>query len=108
MAVVKRLNTPRASVKVATPDKPSVVSTRQPSRLEEMGDTAFGTLDESKDGLIVSFDRETKNFVLVTPDTLLDRSVEDSDLSDTFIQQIEQEISLGDVAVSNIDGGGFI
>jgi len=108
MAVVKRLNPPRASVRVSAPDRPSVVSTRQPSRLEEMGDTAFGTLDESKDGLIVSFDQETKNFVLVTPDTLLDRTVEDDDISDTFITQVEQEISLGDVAISNIDGGGFV
>ena len=66
----------------------------------------FGTLDESKDGLIVSFDRETKNFVLVTPDTLLDRSTEDDNLSDTFITQLEQEINL-DVSVDNIDGGTF-
>ena len=73
-----------------------------------MGDTLFGTLDESKDGLIVSFDRETKNFVLVTADTLLDRTVEDDDISDVFIQQIEQEISLGDVSVDNIDGGSFV
>ena len=81
-------------------------STRQPSRLEEMGDTAFGTLDESKNGLIVSFDQDSKNFVLVTADTLLDRTVEDGDISDTFITQLEEEINV-DVDIDNVDGGVF-
>ena len=73
-----------------------------------MGDTDFGTLDETKDGLIISFDQETQTFVLVTPDALLDRVVEDNDISDAFIQQIEQEINLGDVSIDVIDGGKFI
>lgn len=107
MAVVRRAQS-GASIKKKQEVTQAVRSTRQPSRFEEMGDTSFGTLDESKDGLIVSFNQETKNFVLVTPDTLLDRSAEDSDISDTFITQLEQEISLGDVAVDNIDGGSFV
>ena len=106
MAVVRRAQS-GASIRKKPEVTQSVRSTRQPSRLEEMGDTAFGTLDESKDGLIVSFDRETKNFVLVTADTLLDRSTEDDNLSDTFITQLEQEINLADVSVDNIDGGTF-
>ena len=106
MAVVRRAQS-GASIRKKAEVTQSVRSTRQPSRLEEMSDTAFGTLDESKDGLIVSFDRETKNFVLVTADTLLDRSIEDNNLSDTFITQLEQEINLADVSVDNIDGGTF-
>tara|TARA_Y100000356_G_scaffold121270_1_gene114447 strand:- start:159 stop:482 length:324 start_codon:yes stop_codon:yes gene_type:complete len=106
MAVVRRAQS-GASIRKKAEVTQSVRSTRQPSRLEEMSDTAFGTLDESKDGLIVSFDRETKNFVLVTADTLLDRSTEDDNLSDTFITQLEQEINLADVSVDNIDGGTF-
>ena len=106
MAVVRRAQS-GASIRKKAEVTQSVRSTRQPSRLEEMSDTAFGTLDESKDGLIVSFDRETKNFVLVTADTLLDRSTEDNNLSDTFITQLEQEINLADVNVDTIDGGTF-
>ena len=106
MAVVRRAQSGTSIRKKAEVNQ-NVRSTRQPSRLEEMSDTAFGTLDESKDGLIVSFDRETKNFVLVTADTLLDRSTEDDNLSDTFITQLEQEINLADVSVDNIDGGTF-
>ena len=106
MAVVRRAQS-GTSIRKKAEVTQNVRSTRQPSRLEEMSDTAFGTLDESKDGLIVSFDRETKNFVLVTADTLLDRSTEDDNLSDTFITQLEQEINLADVSVDNIDGGTF-
>lgn len=106
MAVVRRAQS-GTSIRKKAEVTQNVRSTRQPSRLEEMSDTAFGTLDESKDGLIVSFDRETKNFVLVTADTLLDRSTEDNNLSDTFITQLEQEINLADVSVDNIDGGTF-
>ena len=106
MTVIRKAQS-GASIRKKETTTQGVRSTRQPSRLEEMSDTAFGTLDSSKDGLIVSFDQETKNFVLVTPDTLLDRTVEDNDISDSFITQIEQEINLGEVSVSNIDGGAF-
>ena len=106
MAVVRKAQSGKSLRKKPTTTQ-GVRSTRQPSRLEEMGDTAFGTLDDTKDGLIVSFDQSTRNFVLVTPDTLLDRSAEDSDISDTFISQLESELNLGEVSVSNIDGGAF-
>ena len=106
MTVIRKAQS-GASIRKKETTTQGVRSTRQPSRLEEMGDTAFGTLDSSKDGLIVSFDQETKNFVLVTPDTRLERTVEDNDISDSFITQIEQEINLGEVSVSNIDGGAF-
>ena len=36
MAVVRQANNQEASVKVSTPDRPNVLSTRQPSRIEEM------------------------------------------------------------------------
>jgi hypothetical protein len=107
MTVVRRAQS-GVSIRKKQQKTEKVLSTRQPSRIEEMSDTAFGTLDESKDGLIVSFDQETKNFVLVTPDTLLDRSVEDQDISDAFVTQLEQEISLAEVTITDLDGGSFV
>ena len=107
MAVVRRAAQSRPTVKVTTPDKPSVLSTRQPSRLEEMGDTSFGTLDASKDGSVVTFDTTTNRFVLTTPDQVLATSTEDGDISDTFVSQLETELDLGDIVVDKIDGGGF-
>jgi len=107
MTVIRKAQS-GASIRKKDTTTQSVRSTRQPSRLEEMSDTDFGTLDSSKDGLIVSFDQETQTFVLVTADTLLDRSTEDNNLSDTFITQLEQEIDLADVNVDTIDGGSFV
>ena len=107
MAVVRRAAQSRASVKVSTPDRPNVLSTRQPSRIEEMGDADFGSLDESKDGLVVVYDDANKNFILVSPDTILREAAKDDDISDAFVTQLEQELDLGDVAITNIDGGPF-
>ena len=107
MAVVRRAAQSRASVKVSTPDRPNVLSTRQPSRIEEMGDADFGSLDESKDGLVVVYDNANKNFILVTPDTILREAAKDEDISDEFIEQLETELDLADVVVDTIDGGPF-
>ena len=107
MAVVKRTTQPRATVRKTTPDKPSVLSTRQPSRIEEMGDANFGVLDATKDGQIVTFDISVNKFVLTTPDQVLATSTEDGDISDTFVTQLEQELDLGTIAIDNIDGGAF-
>ena len=107
MAVVKRLSQPRATVRRTTPETPSVLSTRQPSRIEEMGDANFGTLDATKDGQIVTFDRTTSKFVLTTPDQVLATSAEDRDISDTFVTQLETELDLADIVVDKIDGGAF-
>lgn len=107
MAVVRRVTQSRATIRKTTPDRPSVLSTRQPSRIEEMGDVNFGVLDATKDGSIVTFDINQDKFVLTTPDQVLAVSAEDSDISDTFVTQLEQELDLGTIAVENIDGGAF-
>jgi len=88
-------------------ERPRVRSTRQPSTLQEMGDTNFGTLDASKDGLFVTFNNETNNFELLSADDLLRAAVEDNDVADQFIEVLEDNINLGDVVITDIDGGTF-
>ena len=82
-----------------------VTSTRQPSQLEELGDTNFGTLDSSKDGMIVSYDADTDKFILITADNVLEDSAADQDLPDVFIDQVEAEVDLGTIALIDLDGG---
>ena len=82
-----------------------VTSTRQPSQLEELGDTNFGTLDSSKDGMIVSYDADTDKFILITADNVLEDSAADQDLPDVFIDQVEAEVDLGTIALDDLDGG---
>jgi len=87
--------------------KKSVQSIRSPSILSELGDVNFGTLDATKDGLIVTYDNATDKFVLISPDQLLSISAEDNDIPDDFVTALENEINLGDIEIGNVDGGTF-
>tara|TARA_R100001530_G_scaffold91173_1_gene63333 strand:+ start:104 stop:427 length:324 start_codon:yes stop_codon:yes gene_type:complete len=107
MSVVRKSSSAsRVTTKPAANDI-SVVSIRNPSRMEEMGDTGFGTLNESKDGMVVSYDNSTNRFILISPDDLLETSVEDNDLPDTFISTLESEIDLGQIDNVELDGGAW-
>jgi len=106
MSNVRRSTSVSTSIGKKPVTKPSVRSVRQPSTLQEMGDTNFGALDASKDGLFVTFNNETSLFELLSADDLLVRAVEDNDIADQFIEVLEDEIDLGAVS-SDIDGGTF-
>jgi len=107
MAVVKKAQSISNVVAKKAVITRAVQSARQPSIIQEMGDTAFGTLDSTKDGLLVSYDSTTDKFVLVTADQVLSTSAEDDDLPDDFITQLEQELDLGAVQIDKLDGGTF-
>lgn len=84
-----------------------VASVTQASRVEELTDTNFGTLDSTKDGLVIAYDSATDKFVLVTADTVLNTTVDDSNISNTFVTQLESQLDLGQVTASDLDGGTF-
>jgi len=107
MAVVKKASSSSNEVKRKVRLKPSVQSVREPSIISEMGDTDFGTLDATKDGLIVSYDSVNDKFILSTADQLLGVSAEDSDIPDDFVTTLEGELNLGQIQVDNLDGGEF-
>lgn len=104
MPIIRKASSaPRASVKKGE-TKPNIKSVRNISVIREMNDTSFGTLDESKDGLLVSFDNTTNKFVLVSSDDILSTSVEDTDLPDAFVDRLEEELVL---PITELDAGGF-
>jgi hypothetical protein len=107
MTVIKKAQSVLNVVQKKQPAKAPVQSVRQPSAIQDMGDTAFGELDATKDGLIVSYDSGTNKFVLVTPDQILSTSAEDGDIPDDFVSQLEQELNLGQIQIDNLDGGVF-
>lgn len=84
-----------------------VASTRQATRVEELTDTNFGTLDSTKDGLVVAYDSATDKFVLVSADTVLNTTTDDGNISNTFVTQLESQLNLGEVALGDVDGGTF-
>ena len=84
-----------------------VASVTQASRVEELTDTNFGTLDSTKDGLVIAYDSATDKFVLVSADTVLNTTTYDSNISNTFVTQLESQLDLGQIAASDLDGGTF-
>ena len=107
MAVVKKAQSITRVIQKRIAEKPQVKSVRQPSTVQEMGDVSFGTLNETSDGLIMSYDSASDKFVLVSPDQVLSRSSEDNDIPDDFVSQLEQELDLGTIQVETLDGGTF-
>ncbi len=93
--VVKKSTNPR-----------SVTSQLQRTKLSDMTDASFGTLDASSDGKFISYDEDIKKFTLVSADDLLIESVEDDDLPNAFVSIVEDQIDLGEVT-GNVDGGTF-
>lgn len=107
MTVVKKVQSISNITKKKQELKPKVQSSREPSVVTEMGDTDFGTLDETKDGLLVSYDAATNKFILKTPDELLSTSADDNVLPDDFVTTLEGELNLGQIQLDNLDGGSF-
>lgn len=85
----------------------SVRSTRQPSTIEEMGDTSISSLGPAQDGFLLSYNASIDKFELVDADTVVTRSIEDENLPQDFIDVVESQLDLGEVAVGDIDGGAF-
>ena len=107
MPVVKKVTTANIVAQKKKVSEASVRSFRSPSTIAEMGDQNFGTLDASKDGLIVTYDSTSNKFILISPDEALDTSASDSDISDSFVDQLEEELDFGQIQAGDVDGGAF-
>lgn len=108
MAVVRKASNRRVVKRTSTTDTATIRTTRDPHSIEELGDTNFGTLDESKDGMVVSYDAKTDKFILITADDVFIESASDDDIPDEFIDQVEAEVDLGSIAIGDLDGGSFV
>lgn len=107
MTVIKKpQSTPNVAQKKEA-KKAIIQSVREPSVINEMGDTDFGDLGPAKNGQIVSYDSTTNKFVLITADQLLSSSADDSNLPEGFVSALEGELNLGQIQLDNLDGGVF-
>jgi hypothetical protein len=77
------------------------------SRIRDMENANFGTLNARKNNNMISYDIVSNTFVLISPDDMLENSVDDNDLPDDFIDVMEQEINLSNVKFNGVDGGSF-
>ena len=107
MATVRKGASGAKSISKKTAATSAVRNVRQPTTLGDMGDTSFGVLDSTKDGLFVTFNDVTKKFELTTADVLLERAAEDGDIADSFVREVEDELDLGNLEGADVDGGPF-
>lgn len=70
--------------------------------LSDLADVSVSDLP-AKDNYVLTYNANTQKYELVSADKVLESSVEDSQLPDTFVQQLD--IDLDDRI--DIDGGGF-
>lgn len=105
MAIIKKQQNTPTTIKKKKLSSPKVQSVREPSSIREMGDVNFGSLDENKNGQLISYDVTTNKFVLVDPEVILNVSAEDNIIADNVITAIEDQINLADIV--DYDGGVF-
>lgn len=105
MTVVRKPSNRVVVRKGAVSETKKIRSSKIPGTIEELGDTNFGELDSSKDGMLVSYDAATDKFILITADNVFEESVSDEDIPDVFIDQVEAEVDLGTIALDDLDGG---
>jgi hypothetical protein len=107
MANVVNSSNSSSIVRKKTISEKKVTLSRVATDLQYMGDVDFGSLTEDKDGLLVAYDSASDKFILVDGDRLLLDSASDQDLPDQFVIEVEDELSLGQIAIENLDGGAF-
>ena len=56
---------------------------------------------------VLQYDATEDRFKLVSVDDVLEKASEDGDISDVFVEQVEQEVSVENVQLINLDGGDF-
>lgn len=78
------------------------------SNIRDMSNADFGTLDSTKNKHMIVYDATSDTFVIRDMDAIFSSDqVLDGDLPDDFVDQIEEELDLDNMDISNVDGGGF-
>ena len=73
-------------------------------RLDDFGGAPLGV---SKNKHVLRYNNSTGLFDLIPFDTVLDVSASDDDISDSFVDQLEEEIEVREGANFKYDGGSF-
>lgn len=73
-------------------------------QLDDFGETTLGV---TKNKHVLRYNNSTGKFDLIPFDTALAVSASDGDISDSFVDQLEEEIEVSEVQRFNYDGGSF-
>ena len=78
-----------------------------PRNFRQLNDFADTTLGVAKNKHVLRYNDTIGRFQLIPFDTALDVSASDRDISDSFVEQLEEEIEVEEVQRFNYDGGNF-
>ena len=78
-----------------------------PRNFRQLNDFSDTTLGVAKNKHVLRYNDTLGRFQLIPFDTALDVSAEDADISDSFVEQLEEEIEVTEVQRFNYDGGSF-
>ena len=78
-----------------------------PRNYRQLISFADTTLGEAKNKHVLRYNDTIGRFQLIPFDTALDVSASDRDISDSFVEQLEEEIEVEEVQRFNYDGGNF-
>ena len=59
------------------------------------------------DRTVLQYNAAEERFKLVSVDDILDTAAEDGNISDVFIDRVEEEISVENIQLIDVDGGTF-
>ena len=104
MAVVKKASSRATVVSKKVSGKKSVPSIRPATNFEDLNDVDASS---PQDGQVLIYDSTIDRFKLVEVDDILAEAAEDGDISDTFVTQVEEQISVENIQVVDVDAGTF-
>ena len=56
---------------------------------------------------VLQYNASEDRFKLVSADDILDTAAEDGDISDVFVDKVEEQISVENLQLLDLDGGSF-
>lgn len=77
------------------------------SRVRDLKDTNFSTLNNTKNKNIIKYDFSSGKFVIISSDQWLSISAEDNDIPNDFASVVQQEIDTNNILLKSVDGGSF-
>ena len=78
-----------------------------PRNFRQLNDFSDTTLGVAKNKHVLRYNNTLGRFQLIPFDTALDVSAADRDISDSFVDQLEEEITVEEVQNFNYDAGSF-
>lgn len=79
-----------------------------PVRFRQFENINVPVLDNSTNKYLIKYNASSGVFDLVSTDSLIDKSLEDNNVPDSFVTQLEQQIDTENISQQiDIDGGSF-